>query len=72
MDDFQLDALVFPQDPGCCNGVAADTPSITVPADFSQAGEPFGLTLSGRAWSEALLISMAYASEQKVIARRKP
>ena len=72
MDDQQLDALVFPQDHGCSIGAAAGFPSITVPADFSQAGEPFGITFSGRAWSEPSLISMAYAFEQKVNARRKP
>jgi len=43
-----------------------------VPAGFSQAGEPFGLTFSGRAWSEPMLISLGYAFEQKVRARRKP
>ncbi|MET1015155.1 MAG: amidase family protein [Paenisporosarcina sp.] len=72
LDDFRLDALVFPQDHGCSIGAAAGYPSITVPAGFTQAGEPFGLTFSSRAWSEPMLISMAYAFEQKVNARRKP
>ena len=72
LDDLQLDALVFPQDHGCSIGAAAGYPSITVPAGFSEVGEPFGLTFSGRAWSEPLLISLAYAFEQKVKARRKP
>ncbi|WP_075619019.1 amidase family protein [Paenisporosarcina indica] len=72
LDDLELDALVFPQDHGCSIGAAAGCPSITVPAGFSQAGEPFGLTFSGRAWSEPLLISIAYAFEQRVQARRKP
>lgn len=72
LDDLELDALVFPQDHGCSIGAAAGFPSITVPAGFSQAGEPFGLTFSGRAWSEPMLISLGYAFEQKVRARRKP
>ncbi|MFX3675117.1 MAG: amidase family protein [Paenisporosarcina sp.] len=72
LDDLQLDALVFPQDHGCSIGAAAGYPSITVPAGFSKSGEPFGLTFSGRAWSEPLLISLGYAFEQKVKARRKP
>ena len=72
LDNLQLDALVFPQDHGCSIGAAAGYPSITVPADFTHAGEPFGITFSGRAWSEPLLISMAYAFEQKVKARKKP
>jgi amidase len=72
LDDLQLDALVFPQFHGCSIGAAAGYPSITVPADFSQEGEPFGLTFSSKAWSEPMLISLAYAFEQKVNARRKP
>ena len=72
LDDLQLDALVFPQDHGCSIGAAAGYPSITVPAGFAEAGEPFGITFSGRAWSEPILISMAYAFEQKVKARKKP
>lgn len=72
LDDLKLDALVFPQDHGCSIGAAAGYPSITVPAGFSQEGEPFGLTFSGRAWSEPMLISLGYAFEQKVRARRKP
>lgn len=72
LDDLDLDALVFPQDHGCSIGAAAGYPSITVPAGFAQAGEPFGLTFSGRALSEPMLISLAYAFEQKVQARRKP
>lgn len=72
LDDLQLDALVFPQVHGCSIGAAAGYPSITVPAGFTQVGEPFGLTFSSRAWSEPMLISMAYAFEQKVNARRKP
>lgn len=63
LDDLQLDALVFPQDHGCSIGAAAGYPSITVPADFSQSGEPFGLMFSGRAWSEPMLISLGYAFE---------
>ena len=72
LDELRLDALVFPQDHGCSIGAAAGYPSITVPAGFSEAGEPFGITFSGRAWSEPLLISLGYAFEQKTKARRKP
>ena len=67
-----VQALVFPQDHGCSFGAAAGFPSITVPAGFSEAGEPFGITFSGKAYSEPNLISNAYAFEQYVKARRKP
>ena len=39
-------------------------PSITVPAGFVEEGLPVGLELLGRAWSEGLLIELAYAYEQ--------
>lgn len=71
-EELQLDALVSPHYYGCSIGAAAGYPSITVPAGFSQTGEPFGLTFSGNAWSEPSLLSMAFAFEQKVKARRKP
>lgn len=72
LNDHQLDALVYPHYHGCSIGAAAGYPSITVPAGYAKIGEPFGLTFSGRAWSEPSLISMGYSFEQKVKARRKP
>jgi len=65
-------ALVFPQDHGCSFGAAAGYPSITVPAGFTEEGEPFGITFSGRAFSEPDLISYAYSFELATKARRKP
>jgi amidase len=49
----------------------AGYPHITVPAGFV-AGLPVGLSFFGRAWSEASLISMAYAFEQATRHRRPP
>ncbi|CAM3212556.1 amidase family protein [Filibacter tadaridae] len=72
LDEHNVQALVFPQDHGCSFGAAAGYPSVTVPAAYSEAGEPFGITFSGRAYSEPKLISYAYAFEQFVKARQKP
>jgi len=71
-DTYNIQALVFPQDHGCSFGAAAGYPSITVPAAYSETGEPFGITFSGKAFSEPELIGYAYAFEQQVNARRKP
>jgi len=46
-------------------------PSITVPAGFVRE-LPIGISFFGRAWSEALLISIAYSFERSAKARRKP
>lgn len=72
LEEHNVQALVFPQDHGCSFGAAAGYPSITVPGAYSDAGEPFGITFSGKAFTEPELIGYAYAFEQRVNARRKP
>lgn len=42
----------------------AEYPAITVPMGYTDSGVPKGLTLIGRPWTEALLLSWAYAYEQ--------
>ena len=49
----------------------AGYPSITVPAGYIY-GMPIGLSFFGRAWSEPILIKLAYAFEQLTKARRPP
>ena len=49
----------------------AGYPAVTVPAGF--VGElPVGISFFGRAWSEAKLLSLAYAFEQATKQRRPP
>ena len=87
LDKHELDALIapsmspaWPTDPvlgdhfvGAGYGMAAVacTPSITVPSGEVQ-GLPLGLTFMGRAYSEPLLIGLAYAFEQATHARKPP
>jgi amidase len=48
-------------------------PAINVPMGFTRGGMlPAGLTIFGRAWSEALLLKFAYAYEQSAHQRRAP
>lgn len=49
----------------------AGYPHITVPAGFHM-GLPMGISFYGRAWSEPVLIKIAYAFEQATKARRAP
>ncbi len=48
-------------------------PAINVPMGFSRGGTlPAGMTIFGRAWSEPLLIKLAYAYEQETHRRHAP
>jgi amidase len=87
MDRHRLDALVAPTtgparptdlalgdgDVGGSSTPAAVAgyPSITVPAGFV-AGLPFGISFFGRAFSESVLIRIAFAFEQATKVRRPP
>ncbi|MFC5603773.1 amidase family protein [Sporosarcina koreensis] len=71
-DEHKIDVLVFPQDHGCSFSAAAGYPAITVPSSFTNEGEPFCITLCGKAFSEPELVGYAYAFEQSAKARRKP
>jgi amidase len=84
---FRVDAIVAPtagpawlidwvtgdHDTGGCSTPAAVAgyPHITVPAGFVH-GLPIGISFFGTAWSEPVLLRLAYAFEQAVKARRMP
>jgi Asp-tRNA(Asn)/Glu-tRNA(Gln) amidotransferase A subunit family amidase len=88
MDKLKLDAFVYPtwSNPprliGDLNTPAGDNsqvfspgtgfPAITVPMGYTHGQLPAGMTIYGRAWSEATLIKFAYASEQATHHRRPP
>ena len=87
MDKHNLDALVGPTGGpawltdhldgdhfgGGSSGAAAVAgyPNITVPAGFI-FGMPVGMSFFGRAWSEPVLIRLAYAFEQATKVRKPP
>jgi len=68
-----IDPINGDHDTGGCTTPAAVAgyPHITVPAGF-YSGLPMGLSFFGPAWSESVLIKLAYAWEQQTNARRKP
>ena len=87
MDQFHLDAIVAPtagpawltdlvdgdHDLGGSSNAAAVAgyPDIAVPAGFV-SGLPVGISFFGRAWSEPVLLKIAYGFEQTIQARRPP
>jgi amidase len=87
MDKFRLDALIAPtESPAwvtdlvtgdhflCSSSTAAAVagyPHITVPAGFV-FGLPVGISFFGRAWSEPVLIRLAFAFEQATKFRKPP
>jgi amidase len=79
MDKHKLDAILFPGNLGAAIMAKAGYPSVQVPAGMlsgigprSTPEYPMGATFSGRAWSEPVLLRLAYAFEQATKARRMP
>lgn len=75
-DDF--DAILFPQNRGAAAPAKAGYPSIVVPGGFMPPSgavlnpAPFGVTFTGRAFSEPILVAIAYAFEQATKHRQPP
>jgi amidase len=79
MDRHQLDAVLFPGTAGAPIAAKAGYPSVQVPAGFvagvrdrETSDYPHGATFTGRAWSEPILLCLAYAFEQAAPKRRPP
>ncbi|MGO4374717.1 amidase family protein [Paenibacillus sp. MCAF20] len=70
--EHQLDALLFPADFGARITSRAGYPSIIVPAGYTSEGVPFGVTFAGAAYSEPMLIKLAYDYEQNSLVRKPP
>jgi amidase len=71
LKEYEVDVILFPMD-GSTIGSRAGYPSVTVPTAFTAEGEPVGITFTGTAFSEPLLIKFAYAYEQATMVRKAP
>jgi amidase len=72
MKEYELDAIVSPNNFGASIPAKAGYPSITVPAGYCPKGEPVGITFTGQSYSEPTLIAIAYAYEQATKIRKAP
>jgi amidase len=79
MSEHRLDVVLFPANIGAAIAAKAGYPSVQVPAGFVAGANlnftpdyPYGATFTGRAWSEPVLLRLAYAFEQLTMARRMP
>ncbi|MGB5945920.1 amidase family protein [Paenisporosarcina sp.] len=69
---YNLDAILFPSYIGSTLCAKAGYPSIAVPAGYMKNGRPFGVTFASTAFSEGILIKIAYAFEQATKHRKSP
>jgi amidase len=69
--DNRIEALVGPSLDFVSMGAAAGYPTVIVPAGYD-GHDPQGLSFFGPAWSEAKLLSYAYAYEQGSLRREPP
>ena len=85
LEEHRLDALLYPtmrRKPAlvgeaqagstCQLSASSGLPALSVPAGFTNDGLPIGLELLGGPFTEARLLSLAYAFEQPEPARRAP
>ncbi|MFP7170578.1 amidase family protein [Terribacillus sp. 7520-G] len=72
MSDAGLDAVIFPSYHGCDIAAKAGYPSITVPAGYTETGEPFGITFTAGAFEETTLIEIGYGYECATKHRKAP
>ncbi|MBM6616350.1 amidase family protein [Bacillus suaedaesalsae] len=72
LHEHNLDAIVFPNNYGAGIPAKAGYPSITVPAGYSSDNGPVGITFTGTAFTEPVLIEIAYAYEQATKVRKPP
>ncbi|HHX11033.1 MAG TPA: amidase [Firmicutes bacterium] len=72
LKQHKLDALLFPQIMACAVSAEAGYPSVSVPVGYTKEGKPLGVTFTASAYSEPVLVRLAYALEQLTKARKSP
>lgn len=64
IQEYKLDAILFPANYGAAIAAKAGYPSVCVPAGYTKEGVPLGATFTGLAYSEPTLIRLAHSYEQ--------
>ncbi|MEM7797279.1 MAG: amidase family protein [Cyanobacteria bacterium P01_C01_bin.118] len=72
LEEFDLDALLYFDGIAAVSGAQSGYPSISVPAGYTESGQPLGLTFLNSAFTEPQLIELAYAYEQGTLLRVPP
>ena len=72
MNKNGLTALVMPANGGASIAAKSGYPSVIVPGGYLSNSSPFGITFTGKAYSEPTLIGIAYAFEQATKYREAP
>jgi len=72
IDGNNLTALVFPGSSSAGIAAKAGYPTVIVPAGYLSTSSPYGIGFTGKAYTEATLISLAYAYEQATKVRQPP
>ena len=72
MREDNLDAILAMNNRGAGYAAAAHYPCLTVPSGYDLEGKPQGLTFIGRKFTEAKLLKIAMAFEEKTRARVPP
>ncbi|HZW49806.1 MAG TPA: amidase family protein [Bacillota bacterium] len=72
LQQYSVHALIFRGNAAAGIGAKAGYPSVIVPAGYLASGQPFGISFTASAWSEARLLAYAYAYEQATLHRQAP
>lgn len=73
LQEYRLDAMIFPSACGCGLPAKAGYPSVTVPAGYaSDTGRPLGMTFTGCGFSEPRLLALAASFEARRPVRQEP
>ena len=72
INEYDLDAILFPASGGSSITAQAGYPGISIPAGYLADGTPFNISLTGTAFSEPILIGLAYSYEQGTLNRISP
>lgn len=70
LQQYHVDVLIFRGNASAGIGAKAGYPSVIVPAGYLASGQPFGISFTASAWSEARLLAYAYAYEQSTLHRQ--